>query len=70
MTIAEFTERLKTAKVKDLELLFRTTAAIPEKSNMEVVGMFYGIKGKDNVVTSPQVGDEPNCVVVQVNALT
>jgi len=62
MTITEFADRLKTVKVKDTEILFRTA----DKKTLEVAGMFYGVKDKDGVVAFPQVGEEPNCVVVQV----
>lgn len=62
MTIAEFTDRTKTAKIKDLELIFRT----PDKTTLEVVGMFYGVKTEDGNVTHPQVGTEPDCVILQV----
>ena len=62
MTITEFADRLKTVKVKDTEILFRTA----DKKTLEVAGMFYGVKDAAGVVAFPQVGEEPNCVVVQV----
>ena len=64
MTIQEFTDRFKLAKLKDLEIIFRTE----NKDTLSVGGIFYGVKGEDNTILTPQVGDEPNCVVVQVAA--
>ena len=65
MTITEFTDRFKAVKVKDTEVLFRTE----DKKTLEVKGLFYGVKDEEGNLTTPQVGDEPNCVVVQVTEL-
>lgn len=62
MTIQEFTDRLKVVKVKDTDLLFRTAAGV----TFDVKGLFYGVKTDTGAVAVPQVGDEPDCVVVQV----
>jgi hypothetical protein len=61
MTIQEFADRVKTAKVKDLELIFRTT----DGKTLEVGAMFYGVKTADGQPTHPQVGEEPTCVIIQ-----
>jgi hypothetical protein len=65
MTITEFTERLKVVKVKDTELLFRTA----DKTSLQIGGLFYGVKGEDGTIATPQVGEEPNCVVAQVTPI-
>lgn len=61
MTVTELVERLKTVKVKDTEVMFRTA----DKSSLEIAGLFYGVNN-DGVIAFPQVGEEPNCVIVQV----
>jgi hypothetical protein len=65
MTITEFTERLKVVKVKDTELLFRTA----DKTSLQIGGLFYGVKGADGMIATPQVGEEPNCIVAQVTPI-
>lgn len=62
MTITELTDRFKAVKVKDTEILFRDAVG----TTFDVAGMFYGLKGENNAVAHPQVGDEPNCVIIQV----
>lgn len=62
MTITELSERFKAVKVKDTEILFRDAKGV----TFNVAGMFYGVKSEDGTVAHPQVGDEPNCVIVQV----
>ena len=62
MTINELSERIKLVKMKDVEVLFRT----PDKGTLDLGGMYYGIKTADGLIANPQVGEEPNCVVVQV----
>lgn len=62
MNVTEFAERIKTVKVKDTEILFRNA----DKKTLEVAGLYYGVKDENGVIGFPQVGEEPNCVVVQV----
>lgn len=62
MTIQEFTDRIKLSKAKDLELIFRTSEGV----TLEISRMVYGVKDDKGAVTTPQVGEEPNCVVVSV----
>ena len=66
MTITELSERFKAVKVKDTEILFRDAAG----TTYNVAAMFYGLKGTDGTVAHPQVGDEPNCVIIQVVPVT
>jgi hypothetical protein len=61
MTVTELVERLKAVKVKDTEVIFRN----PEGKTLTIGGMYYGVM-TDNVVAHPQIGDEPNCVIVAV----
>ena len=63
MTVNELLERLKTVKVKDTEVIFKTAG--PEGKVLTLGGMFYGVK-TDKAVAHPQVGEEPNCVIVHV----
>jgi hypothetical protein len=65
MTITELTDRLKTVKVKDTEILFRNS----DGTTFNISGMFYGVKGAENTVAHPQVGEEPNCVIVSMTEL-
>lgn len=65
MTITEFTERLKAVKIKDTEILFRTA----DKVTLEIGGVYFGVKTTDGLVATPQVGEEPNCIVVQVTPI-
>lgn len=62
MKIQEFQDRVKTAKVKELDMIFRTT----DGKTLSVSGIFYGVENTDGTVANPQVGEEPNCIVMQV----
>jgi hypothetical protein len=61
MTVTELTERLKSVKVKDTEILFRDA----ERKSYDLAAVFYGVKTSD-AVAYPQVGEEPNCIIVQI----
>jgi hypothetical protein len=61
MTVNELIERLKTVKVKDTEVMFRDSA----KTSYELTAVFYGVKADGNIAF-PQVGEEPNCIIVQI----
>ena len=63
MTITELIDRLKTVKVKETDILFRTDTG----ATFSIKGMFYGVKGEAGTVAHPQVGEEPNCVIVSVS---
>ena len=61
MTVTDLIERLKTVKVKDTEILFRDS----ERKSYDLAAVFYGVKTAD-AVAYPQVGEEPNCIIVQI----
>lgn len=61
MTVTDLIERLKTVKVKDTEILFRDA----DRKSYDLAAVFYGVKSAD-AVAYPQVGEEPNCVIVQI----
>jgi hypothetical protein len=62
MTVTELVEKLKSVKTKDTVVLFRDK----NFETYELAGLFYGITDGVNVAP-PQVGEEPNCVVAQMN---
>lgn len=61
MTVNDLVEKLKSVKAKDTEVLFRTSTG----ETLEIGGMYYGLN-TDGVVAHPQVGQDPNCIIVQV----
>lgn len=62
MTITDLSEKLKAVKIKETEILFRTA----DKKTLTVGGLYYGVKDANGNVLTPQVGEEPNCIVAQV----
>jgi hypothetical protein len=63
MTVTDLIARLKTVKVQSTEILFRDS----DRKSYDLAAVFYGVKADGNVAY-PQVGEEPNCVILQIVA--
>jgi hypothetical protein len=61
MNVNELIERLKTVKDKTTEIMFRDSA----KASYDLVAVYYGVK-VDGAIGFPQVGEEPNAVILQI----
>lgn len=63
MTIQDFSDRVKTAKAKDLPMVFKQAGSA---ETYEIIGMYYGVQNADGSLSNPQVGEDPNCVTMLI----